>query len=88
MPVGKVKKASNGSSRWVDLNSLCAYLPLSKKSIRNLSRRLVNPLPSYRINGKTLWDLAEVDRWVRSHKPAFVDVDEVADGILRCADNE
>lgn len=81
------KNASSGSAKWVDLKTLCAHLPLSKKTIRNLTRRPVNPLPSYRIEGKVLFDLEEVDRFVRSHRRSLVDVDGVAEEIIRRAKN-
>lgn len=67
---------------YLNLSSLSKRLGLSPRTLRSRISDPVRPLPAYRIGGKLLFRLREVEAWVEQCAVRPVDVDALVQDIL------
>ena len=67
---------------YVSLRELSRAMSLSSRTLRQLIRDPVRPLPAYRVGGKYLICLGEIQEWVTAHRVETPDIDAIAADVL------
>lgn len=57
------------AQRWTDINGLSELYGWPVDTIRSWRLRGIAP-PAYKVNGRLMFDLDEVDEWVRARRAA------------------
>lgn len=66
MNEGESSQKNNTSPRWVDIAALEKYIPYKRDVIQRLIRD--GGIPFYMPKGKYIFDLDEIDVWIKTKK--------------------
>lgn len=74
-----------GESEYVGVSALAGMCGLSRRTLLSLTRRVIDPLPSYQpaTGGKVLVRVSEFDAWMhRQRRRQSVTIDKLVEGLL------
>lgn len=67
--------------QFMDLKCLAQRCGLSRRTLRALVHDPTDPLPAYRVGGKLLFEIAQVEKWIRRHRVTDVEIDLALDDL-------